>query len=79
MTEDQPLTALQAVAMGACSGHCLVAHPDTQRVCDCTCRGAFHGVLADTRLPETDLPHINGRSAPEHVPGQQELDLAVAS
>lgn len=79
MTEAQPLTAQQAVALGACSGHCLVANPDTRRVCDCTCRGALHGALADAQLPETaPQPRLCGQPH-DPVPGQGVLDLAVAS
>lgn len=49
-TPQLPLTARQAVALGECSGQCLVADPDTQPGCDCTCQGAHHGALAHMQL-----------------------------
>ena len=45
--ERGPETAADLIALGVCSGACLVASLESFGGCDCRCRGEWHGVLAD--------------------------------
>ena len=45
--ERGPETAADLIALGMCSGACLVASLESFGGCDCRCRGEWHGVLAD--------------------------------
>lgn len=43
-------TAAELVHAGGCSPQCLVSAGVPVQHCDCACRGAYHGILADADL-----------------------------
>lgn len=49
----QTATAAALVPAGGCSPQCLISGGVPVRFCDCdcACRGAYHGVLADADIP----------------------------
>lgn len=44
------LNARQLIAAGLCTAMCLVSATRTS-TCNCVCRAAYHGALADTPVP----------------------------
>ncbi|MFG2056665.1 hypothetical protein ACGFI9_21845 [Micromonospora sp. NPDC048930] len=44
-------TAAALVHAGGCSPQCLISAGVPAKHCDCSCRGAYHGVLADVDIP----------------------------
>lgn len=53
------LTAGELVRIGRCDGKCLLALEDR---CDCRCRGAFHGLLAD--IPIGSITPVGQKAEP---------------
>jgi hypothetical protein len=43
-------TAAALVHAGGCAPQCLISAGVPIKLCDCACRGAYHGVLADADI-----------------------------
>lgn len=48
---DEVATAAALVHAGGCSPQCLISAGVPTKACDCACRGAYHGILADADIP----------------------------
>lgn len=50
------LTAAAMVRENACTAGCLIASGSEAVKCGCPCKGTFHGVLSDVRVPGSQRP-----------------------